>query len=250
MRYFIQFSYFGKTYHGWQNQPNAITVQEVLEKAMSTILRGKISLVGAGRTDAGVHAKEMFAHFDHGGILDIPDLIYRLNAFLPMDIAVENIFSMAAEAHARFDALQRTYEYWIALKKSPFDVEFAHYVKASLDVGLMNEAASLLLGRKDFECFSKSNTEVHTFMCKVTRADFVQTGDKLVFTISADRFLRNMVRAVVGTLLEIGIGKKEGIDVKAILKSKDRSKAGPSVPAKGLYLTSIIYPKAIYTIDG
>ncbi len=245
MRYFIAFSYFGKSYHGWQNQPNAITVQEVLEDALSKLLRESIALVGAGRTDAGVHAKEMFAHFDFEDEIDLQDLVFRLNAFLPDDVAVEEIFQVHKEAHARFDATERTYEYWITLKKNPFYYDRAHYVKQMLDIDTMNAAAKLFLEHRDFECFSKSNTDVYTYFCDVRKAVWTQEKDKLVFTISADRFLRNMVRAIVGTLLNVGNGKANLDDVQRILKSKDRTQAGASVPAKGLYLTKIVYPKTI-----
>ncbi len=245
MRYFVQFSYLGKAYHGWQNQPNAITVQQLLEEVFSTLLRIPVSLMGAGRTDAGVHAKQMFAHFDVGEIEDIEDLIYRLNSFLPDDIAVQKIFKVAEESHARFDAIDRTYEYWITQKKNPFNTDFAHYVKHSLDIKKMNEAASLLLEYSDFECFSKTKTDVHTYLCDIKEANWTRTDDHLVFTITADRFLRNMVRAIVGTLLEVGKGRTNLNDVKAIINSKDRQKAGTSVPAKGLYLTKIIYPDTI-----
>lgn len=246
MRYFIQFSYFGKAYHGWQNQPNAITVQEVLEKALSTLLRKKIEVVGAGRTDAGVHAKQMFAHFDVDAIADSNELTYRLNAFLPEDIAIQNIVQVNADAHARFDAVERTYEYWLVQEKSPFYADTAHFVKHSLDVEAMNRAAQFLLVHNDFECFSKSNTDVKTFLCDVRKAVWEIREDKLVFTISADRFLRNMVRAVVGTLLDVGLGKMQPEAIQDILESKDRGKAGVSVPAKGLYLTKVSYPKNIY----
>ncbi|MFX0555193.1 tRNA pseudouridine(38-40) synthase TruA [Maribacter sp. CXY002] len=246
MRYFIRFSYFGKSYHGWQNQPNAITVQEVLEDAVSKLLRQKIDLVGAGRTDAGVHAKEMYAHFDFGSILDSVDFIYRLNAFLPEDIAVQDVSPTRLESHARFDALERTYEYWISTEKNPFLMDAAHYVKYPLDIEAMNEAASFLIGKKDFECFSKSKTDVKTYICDVKYAHWTNDGDKLIFKITADRFLRNMVRAVVGTLLNVGFGKSSPDYVKEVLKSKDRSQAGVSVPAKGLYLISISYPKTIF----
>lgn len=245
MRYFIAFSYFGKSYHGWQNQPNAITVQEVLEDALSKLLRESIALVGAGRTDAGVHAKEMFAHFDFEYEIDLQDLVFRLNAFLPDDVAVEEIFQVHKEAHARFDATERTYEYWITQKKNPFYYDRAHYVKQMLAIDTMNAAAKLFLEHKDFECFSKSNTDVYTYICDVRKAVWAQENDKLVFTISADRFLRNMVRAIVGTLLNVGNGKSNLDDVQRILKSKDRAQAGASVPAKGLYLTKIVYPKTI-----
>lgn len=245
MRYFIAFSYFGKSYHGWQNQPNAITVQEVLEDTLSKLLRISIVVVGAGRTDAGVHAKAMMAHFDIEHEIDLEDLVFRTNAFLPDDIAVDEIFQVHKEAHARFDATERTYEYWITQKKNPFYYDRAHYVKQMLAIDKMNAAAELLLEHHDFECFSKSNTDVKTYLCDVRKAIWTQEKDILVFTISSDRFLRNMVRAVVGTLLNVGNGKWSLADVQDILKSNDRTKAGASVPAKGLYLTKIVYPKTI-----
>ncbi|WP_437370688.1 tRNA pseudouridine(38-40) synthase TruA [Maribacter litoralis] len=245
MRFFIQFSYFGKAYHGWQNQPNAITVQEVLEKGMSKLLNSPVSLMGAGRTDTGVHAKMMYAHFDVDALEDIQDYIFRLNSFLPNDIAVERIFEVKDDAHARFHATARTYEYHIAKSKDPFTTDLAYFVKKELDVEQMNIAANLLLGKKDFECFSKSNTDVFTNICDLREAQWSIKGNNLIFKITADRFLRNMVRAIVGTLINVGLGKYSPDYVNTILKSKDRTKAGVSVPAKGLYLTSIVYPNTI-----
>lgn len=245
MRYFVQFCYFGKPYHGWQKQPNAITVQQVLDEALSTLLRQSIETVGAGRTDTGVHAKEMFAHFEIDRIEDRTELVYRLNALLPEAIAVQHIFEVSADAHARFDAIERSYEYWIVQEKNPFYTDFAHYLKHPLNIIEMNTAAAVLLAYGDFECFSKSNTDVKTFRCAITKAIWEVQGEKLVFTITADRFLRNMVRAVVGTLLEVGQEKWTVADVKRILNEKDRTQAGPSVPAKGLYLTSVLYPEKI-----
>ncbi|VXB87634.1 tRNA pseudouridine(38-40) synthase TruA [Maribacter litoralis] len=245
MRFFIQFSYFGKAYHGWQNQPNAITVQEVLEKGMSKLLNSPVSLMGAGRTDTGVHAKMMYAHFDVDALEDIQDYIFRLNSFLPNDIAVERIFEVKDDAHARFHATARTYEYHIAKSKDPFTTDLAYFVKKELDVEQMSIAANLLLGKKDFECFSKSNTDVFTNICDLREAQWSIKENNLIFTITADRFLRNMVRAIVGTLINVGLGKYSPDYVNTILKSKDRTKAGVSVPAKGLYLTSIVYPNTI-----
>jgi len=250
LRYFIQFSYNGKAYHGWQNQPNAITVQQVLEKAFATVVREKISLTGAGRTDTGVHAKQMFAHFDYEVIEDEKDLIYKLNSLLPEDVAIQEIFEVLPEAHARFDAIERTYEYLVTQKKNPFYTNAAYYVKHSLDLQKMNEAASLLMEFEDFECFSKKNTDVHTYLCDIKQAFWKEHDDVLVFTIIANRFLRNMVRAIVGTLLDVGTGKTTMADVKSIINSKDRSEAGYSVPAKGLYLTRISYPNTTTTIHG
>ncbi|MDT0540416.1 MULTISPECIES: tRNA pseudouridine(38-40) synthase TruA [Croceitalea] len=246
MRYFVQFSYFGKAYHGWQNQPNAITVQQVLEEGLSTLLRSKVNVLGAGRTDAGVHAKEMFAHFDFDLMPSPSDLAQRLNNYLPTDIAIKDICSVTPDAHARFDALERTYEYWLVQEKNPFYSESAHFIWSVLDIEAMNKAAAVLLEYEDFECFSKTNTDVKTFLCKIKKAVWEQKEDKLVFTITADRFLRNMVRAIVGTLLEIGLGKKSPEVIRAIIESKNRSMAGASVPAKGLYLTKIRYPEKLF----
>ncbi|MEM9650411.1 MAG: tRNA pseudouridine(38-40) synthase TruA [Bacteroidota bacterium] len=245
MRYFIRFSYFGKAYHGWQNQPNAITVQEVLERSLSTLLRQQIEVVGAGRTDAGVHAKEMFAHFDMPEIQDCEELVYRINALLPEDIAVQEIFKVKLDAHARFDAVERTYEYWVVQEKNPFYQDLAHCVKLPLNIEAMNRAAQFLLAHTNFESFSKSNSDVKTFNCEVRRAKWERQGNLHVFTIVADRFLRNMVRAVVGTLLDIGLGKMNPDEIHTVIESRNRSNAGASVPAKGLYLTGVLYPKTI-----
>ncbi|MCG2459709.1 tRNA pseudouridine(38-40) synthase TruA [Flavobacteriaceae bacterium F89] len=250
MRYFIDFSYFGASYHGWQRQPNANTVQQVLEGALSTLLQDNTTLVGAGRTDTGVHAMQMIAHFDCVGLENIEHLIYRLNAFLPNDIAVNKIFRVRDDAHARFDAVQRTYMYWIVRKKNPFYRDRAHYVKHPLDVELMKQGASILLEQTDFECFSKSNTDVKTYRCTIKSAKWECDGEKLIFEITADRFLRNMVRAITGTLLDLGLGKSNLDNLEAIIKSKDRSRAGASVPAKGLYLTKVLYPRNIYVTKG
>ncbi len=213
---------------------------------MSIILGETIDLVGAGRTDAGVHAKQMYAHFNiENDIQDKTDLIFRVNAFLPEDIAVHSIIEVNKDAHARFDATARTYEYWVTQKKNPFLKDSSYLVKKELDVAVMNKAAKMLFEYNDFECFSKSNTDVRTFLCDIKQAEWTKVEDKLVFTIQADRFLRNMVRAIVGTLLDVGLGKKSVDNVNTIIKSKDRSKAGASVPANGLYLTKVTYPNTI-----
>lgn len=245
MRYFIELSYNGKAYHGWQNQPNAISVQEVIENALSKLLNQQISIVGAGRTDAGVHAQQMFAHFDTDLEISTEDLVYKLNAFLRMDIAIHKIFKVQEEAHARFDALSRTYLYRIALQKNAFNFDSAYLLKKPLHIDLMNNASKSLLGHKDFQCFSKSHTDVKTYYCNITEAHWEQVDDELHFTITADRFLRNMVRAIVGTLINIGLEKITLEDLQNIINSKDRSEAGYSVPAHGLYLTQIEYPEAI-----
>ena len=246
MRYFIVCSYFGKAYHGWQRQPNALTVQQVLEEAIATLAGEQVALTAAGRTDAGVHARQMVAHADMAEVGDCGELIYRLNALLPNDIAINQLMQVKPGTHARFDALERTYEYWVVQEKNPFYAETAHYVRHPLDIGKMNEAAALLREYKDFKCFSKSNTDVASYDCDIRMAQWHREEDRLVFTIKADRFLRNMVRAIVGTLTEIGQGKMAVEDVKGIIKSRDRSMAGVSVPAKGLYLTRISYPESIF----
>ncbi|MEZ4856724.1 MAG: tRNA pseudouridine(38-40) synthase TruA [Gelidibacter sp.] len=245
MRYFIELSYNGKAYHGWQNQPNAISVQQVLEKALSTLLNVEATIVGAGRTDAGVHASQMFAHFDTECEFKTDDLTYKLNSFLPNDVAIHQIFRVEANAHARFHALSRTYHYKISTKKNVFAQDFAYAMQLPLDVDKMNEACHILLQYKDFQCFSKSNTDVKTYYCDIKHAYWKSADDQLTFTITADRFLRNMVRAIVGTMVNIGLNKMEVEELHTIIKSKNRSEAGFSVPAHGLYLSQILYPESI-----
>ncbi|CEN34765.1 tRNA pseudouridine(38-40) synthase TruA [Capnocytophaga cynodegmi] len=245
MRYFIEFSYNGKNYHGWQNQPHSVSVQEVMEKCLTALLRTKIEIVGAGRTDSGVHALQMFAHFDTEKTID-NQLVYKLNSFLPKDIAVHQIHKVRDDAHARFDAIKRTYEYHISTYKDVFRYESSMYINLPLDVQKMQEAANILFKYADFQCFSKSNTDVRTYNCKIYRALWRQEGELLIFTISADRFLRNMVRAIVGTLIEVGLNKISVIDFQNIIESKNRSKAGASVPACGLFLKKVEYSEDIF----
>ena len=238
-------SYNGSAYHGWQIQPNAVTVQETIQDALSKLLNTNISITGAGRTDTGVHAFQMFAHFDVDETFDTENLTFKLNSFLPKDIAIQSIFQVNADAHTRFHAIKRSYDYKISLKKNVFLFDYTHYVHQKLDVDKMNEAANILLEYTNFQCFSKSNTDVKTYNCKIEQAQWKQEGNLLIFTICADRFLRNMVRAIVGTLLNIGLSKIAVSDMHKILASKDRSKAGFSVPSKGLYLTEVLYPDNI-----
>jgi tRNA pseudouridine38-40 synthase len=245
LRYFIEIAYNGKNYFGWQCQPNAISVQETLEKALSTLFRVPIKIVGAGRTDAGVHAKQIFAHFDTFQDWNPMDLVFKLNSLLPNDIAIQSIFEVHKNAHARFDALSRTYVYRVSLLKNPFTVGYAFQIHHKPNIALMNEAAKVLLFYKDFQCFSKSKTDVNTYNCTIQLAEWIALDNELIFTIKADRFLRNMVRAIVGTLLDIGSEKITIHDLHQIIKGKDRSKAGASVPAEGLYLTKIEYPEKI-----
>ncbi|WP_370391531.1 tRNA pseudouridine(38-40) synthase TruA [uncultured Winogradskyella sp.] len=249
MRYFVELSYNGSAYHGWQVQPNAISVQEVLEKALSTILKSPVSIVGAGRTDTGVHAKQMFAHFDFEGDIARNDLVYKLNSFLPKDIVIYDIIKVKHDAHARFDATSRTYNYRISTSKNAFNYKFAYSVFLPLDLEAMNKACNILLMYNDFQCFSKTHTDVKTYYCNIKAAQLRKEDDEIIFTITADRFLRNMVRAIVGTLINIGLGKMEVEELHRIIKSKDRSEAGFSVPAHGLYLTEVKYPDDIFLKD-
>jgi tRNA pseudouridine38-40 synthase len=232
-RYFIELSYNGGAYHGWQRQPNAISVQHVLEESLSKLLRENISILGAGRTDTGVHARQMFAHFDLTTVIeDQKELVFLLNGFLPNDIAIKKIHRVISSAHARFDASERSYEYHIASVKDPFYAAFHHYLKNKPDIDLMNQATKILLAYED--------------LCNIKTAEWRPEGTSLVFYIRANRFLRNMVRAIVGTLLEIGFKKRAVEDMESIIKSRDRSQAGFSAPAKGLYLTEILYPQDLF----
>jgi tRNA pseudouridine38-40 synthase len=245
MRFFIELSYKGTNYHGWQVQPNANTVQAEINKALSLILNAKIEVSGAGRTDAGVHAKQMFAHFDWDKEFDFHTTIIKLNSFLANDIAVRSFFKVKDEVSSRFDALSRIYHYNIVQQKSPFK-KTAYFVYKPLDVKQMNLACQFLLGKQDFTSFSKANTQTFTNNCNVMLANWQWQDGELVFTIKADRFLRNMVRAIVGTLLEVGIGKIKAEQVKKIIAQNDRSMAGTSVPANALFLSEIEYPKDIF----
>jgi tRNA pseudouridine38-40 synthase len=241
MRYFIKFSYNGTHYHGWQQQPNAVSVQETLNNALSTIFNTTINVMGAGRTDTGVHAQQMYAHFDFNSDIDASNLVHKLNSYLPKDIAIFEIIKVHDDTHARFDAKSRTYEYHINTQKNVFQEELSWYFPQKLDLNKMNEASQLLLEYTDFQCFSKVHTEVNTFNCKIEEAFWQQNGNQIIFTIKADRFLRNMVRAIVGTMINIGIEKVSLSEFISIIESKDRKKAGFSVPAKGLFLTKIEY---------
>lgn len=245
MRYFLEISFNGSKFHGWQNQPEAVTVQEVIENALSKLLSEKVAIIGAGRTDAGVHATQMFAHFNTEVPFDNQDLMYKLNAFLPKHIAIHDVFKVKPDVHARFDALSRTYLYRVALEKNVFNHDKAYHVKQVLDLEKMNAASKILYQYKDFQCFSKSHTDVKTYYCEIMKAVWVCEDKELHFVIQANRFLRNMVRAIVGTMINIGLGKLDVEDMHHVIQSKNRSKAGFSVPAHGLYLTQIEYPKDI-----
>ena len=246
-RYFIYLSYNGKPFSGWQIQPNGITVQQRIEEALSTILRRPMSIVGAGRTDAGVHAQLMVAHFDsEEPISDLPFLADKLNRLLPKDIAIDRIVPVAPDAHARFDATSRTYKYYLTAKKNPFNYDLVYRYIGKLDYDLMNEACRVLFEYTDFTSFSKLHTDVKTNNCRIMEAGWKQEGDVWVFTIRADRFLRNMVRAIVGTLLEVGRGKLSLSGFREVIEAKDRGRAGTSAPGHALYLVDVTYPEKIF----
>ena len=246
MRFFIELSYKGTNYHGWQEQPNAKTVQAEINRALSTILNTNIEVIGAGRTDTGVHANQMFAHFDCDIDFDIQNLMFKLNSFLASDIAIKDIFKVKEDANCRFDALSRTYQYHIIQKKDPFN-KTAYFLQNDLDIKAMNEACKYIIGKQDFTSFSKVNTQTFTNNCDVMFAQWEVVNTNLIFTIKSDRFLRNMVRAIVGTLLDVGFGKIIAADVAKIIAAKDRSKSGVSVPAHALFLTEVKYPNKIRT---
>ncbi len=244
MRYFVTLNYDGTRYHGWQVQPHDITVQEELQKALSVLLRQEILLTGAGRTDTGVHARMMVAHFDAGTELDCKQLAYKLNKFLPHDIAIQKIVRVADGLHARFSATKRTYHYYVHTAKDPFLRQYSCELHYPLDFALMNEAAALLLEYEDFGAFCKSHADVKTTLCQVTEARWVQTSPTTwYFVIAANRFLRNMVRAVVGTLIDVGRHRLTLDEFRSVIEGKRRTEAGESMPAHALFLENIEYPE-------
>ena len=247
-RYFIYLAYDGTAYHGWQIQPNGASVQECLMKALSTLLRREVEVVGAGRTDAGVHASLMVAHFDSDSPLDTVFMTDKLNRLLPPDISVYRLRAVIPEAHARFDATARMYKYYVTTAKSPFNRQYRCRLFQTPDFERMNEAARTLLEYTDFTSFSKLHTDVKTNNCRIYKAGWEQEGDVWVFTVQADRFLRNMVRAIVGTLLEVGRGKLTIEGFRKVIEAKDRCKAGTSVPGHALFLVDVTYPENIFNI--
>jgi tRNA pseudouridine38-40 synthase len=241
-RYFLQLSYKGTRYFGWQRQPNAISVQEVIEKTLSTVLREEIAVVGAGRTDTGVHASFYVLHFDVlNEIIEPEKLLYHLNRFLPDDIAIQKIKKVNSDFHARFSAVSRTYKYYISMVKDPFTTDTSYQFTVQLDIEKMNEAAKMLFEYTDFTSFAKLHTDVKTNNCKIFQAEWETENNQLFFTIKADRFLRNMVRAIVGTLLEVGKDKITVDDFRKIIEMKNRGAAGTSAPPQGLFLVDIGY---------
>ncbi len=244
-RYFIKLAFNGSSYHGWQIQKNGISVQEVLIKALSDLVGKKIALTGCGRTDTGVNAKEFYAHFNLGEMLNLDSLEqlkFRLNRYLPWDIYIDNIYQVPSDMHARFSAISRTYEYHLHNRKDPFLNYTSYYVYGDLNIDLMNEAARVLINHNDFTSFARLHGNSRTNICNITYAKWERIDYRIIFTITADRFLRNMVRAIVGTSLDLGMGKMTLEDFDRIIRSRNRSDAGESVPGFALYLVSVIYP--------
>ncbi len=246
-RYFIYLAYNGENYCGWQIQPNGVSVQETIEKALTTLLRVPTSIVGAGRTDAGVHARMMTAHFDNEqDNLDLKLLSDKLNRLLPRDISIHRIVEVKADAHARFDAASRLYRYYVTTEKDPFLHHLKYKIHGNIDMNAMNACANVLFDHIDFTSFSKLHTDVKTNNCKIMQATWQQQGNDYIFTIKADRFLRNMVRSIVGTLLEAGRGKITPDDFRKIIEAKDRGAAGTSVPGHALFLEEVEYDNDIF----
>lgn len=247
MRYFIQLAYKGTDFSGWQTQHNGISIQQSLEQALSSILRREIRIVGSGRTDAGVHAEQQFAHFEVDEPLTITaHFVYALNCILPVGIAVQTIFPVGDDIHARYSANYRYYQYRLSRHKNPFLTKLRYVYRHSVDEALMNEAAQLLLQHTDFQSFSKVRTSVKHFHCTITRAEWVREGDQLVFHVKANRFLYGMVRTLVGTLLEVGQGRMSVTDFERIILARDRTVAGRSVPPDGLFLVEVGYPPEVF----
>ena len=245
-RYFLQLAYNGTNYHGWQVQDNAVTIQATIEFALNKIFQQKLGLMGCGRTDTGVHAKDYYAQIDvDKKIENLGKFLFQINSLLPSDISIYKCLEVSPDAHARFDALSRKYEYVISTRKNPFLESFSYFFSRHLDLDKMNAACTYLMGEQDFTSFSKLNTDTFTNNCHISKAVWTKESDIFVFTISANRFLRNMVRSVVGTLLDVGTGKIQVDTVQQIIEKKDRGAAGTSVPAKALFLTEIKYPKEI-----
>lgn len=246
-RYFMMISFDGSQYHGWQRQENALSIEQKINDALNTILRRDVKLTGCGRTDAGVHAREFFAHFDVEEPLASEDqTVYNLTSMLPDDIEINRLMKVTPDAHARFSATKRTYQYFINSKRSPFDKNYEHYFHHKLDASLMNEACTVLMHHNNFSCFSKTHTQVNNFLCTIYDAHWETHDSRHIFTITANRFLRNMVRAIVGTMLDMGLHKIDLNGFNNILENGSRSEAGMSVPGQGLFLTKVEYPEDIF----
>lgn len=245
-RYFLELAYKGTGFHGWQVQANAHTVQEEVNRALSMILRFPVETMGSGRTDTGVHARQQFLHFDAPAVAEKKELLKRLNAVLPKDVAAYDLREVVSDAHARFSAVSRSYLYYISLRKNPFEEGLSWQYFNALDIEKLNEASGILMEYQDFECFSKVKTEVNNFKCEIKSAFWEQKEQHLIFHITANRFLRGMVRAIVGTLVQVGGGKLDMAGFREVITSKKRGNAGVSVPPQGLYLSSVVYPEEIF----
>ncbi|MBV19810.1 MAG: tRNA pseudouridine(38-40) synthase TruA [Cytophagia bacterium] len=245
MRYFIDISYFGKNYHGWQTQENAITIQQIVDKSLSTILKKEIKSLGSGRTDAGVHAISQIAHFDFNGKI-IDNFLYRINSLLPKDISINSINIVKENVSARFDAISREYIYKIHTKKSPFLNDYSYYYSKDIDIELLNKACDIIKNHKDFQTFSKVKTDVNNYNCNISFAAIEKENNSYFFKVTSNRFLRGMVRAIMGTLFEVNENKIELELLDNIIIKKERKLAGPSVPARGLYLNKVLYKEDIY----
>ncbi len=248
MRYFLHLAYNGAYFHGWQIQNGQTSVQEALQQALKHILHEDIELTGCGRTDSGVHASDCYAHFDYKELSDkeIENVVFRLNRYFTHEVLIYGLYKMKDEAHARFDALSRTYKYYVSEGKQPFNNDFVYYHPWKLNDEKMNKACEVLLGTQDFTSFSKLHTQVNNNICTIIHASWERKNNQLVFTVTANRFLRNMVRAIVGTMLLVGREKISLEQFKQIIENKDRNQAGVSVPGKALFLFKVEYPKEIY----
>ena len=247
MRYFFEIAFNGKPYHGWQIQENAITVQQIVQEKLQLIHKNeKPTVTGCGRTDAGVHAEQFFFHVDIPPISNLDKYCFQMNNMLPIEIQLKQIHLVKEDAHARFDALSRTYEYRFSTLKSPFSSGFVTYISEKINVNNMNECCQMIKGKHDFTSFSKTHTDVNHFFCEILEAEWVKKDEQIIFRVKANRFLRNMVRALVGTMVLVGKEKISSSDFKKIIMSKDRTKAGPSAKAHGLFLTNIAYSNHIY----
>jgi tRNA pseudouridine38-40 synthase len=246
MRYFFEIGYNGSSYNGWQSQNNATGVQSVVESALSKLLREPVEIVGSGRTDTGVHCEQQFFHADIKKTFDHQQLLLRLNSFLPKDIVIRSVNEVKSDASARYDAVERTYRYEITRVKNPFRQDLSWFFFKDVDVQTMNTAAALLVGEHDFECFSKVKTDVNHFICTVKKAEWREADNTMTFIITANRFLRGMVRAIVGTLLDVGTGKISIKEFQQVIQGKDRKRAGANVPAHGLYLVRVKYPSSVF----
>ena len=246
-RYFLELAYNGTDFHGWQMQDNAPSIQQEITEKLSTILQTITTITGCGRTDAGVHASQFYAHFDADKLpIESDLLVHKLNTMLPASIAIYGMYQVQNDAHTRFNATKRSYQYFISTRKDPFNADCSYKFNVPLNLDMMNKACELLLGEQDFGCFCKANADNHTDICTVFHANWEQNEQMIVFNITANRFLRNMVRAIVGTLLDVGQGRTSLEDFELILASKDRTEAGRSVPAHGLFLSRVEYPTNLF----